>query len=85
VGGHSRTGVSKVGQDGSFDLLNTLILGSVELGFFPDLDVEIPLVPVDYVSGAVVQLASQQNSWGHAFHLVNPHPNALGRAVQPLV
>jgi len=74
VGGHSCTGVSKVGQDGSFDLLNTLILGSVELGFFPDLDVEIPLVPVDYVSGAVVQLASQQNSWGHAFHLVNPHP-----------
>ena len=34
----------------------------------------IPLVPVDYVSGAVVQLASQQNPWGHAFHLVNPHP-----------
>ena len=74
VGGHSQTGVGKVGQDGSFDLLNTLIQGAVHLGLFPDLDVEIPLVPVDYVSRAVVQLASQQDSWGQAFHLVNPHP-----------
>ena len=74
VGGHSQTGVSKVGQDGSFDLLNTLIKGSVELGLFPDLDVEIPLVPVDYVSSAVVNLASQRSSWGKAFHLVNQQP-----------
>jgi thioester reductase-like protein len=74
VGGHSQTGVSKVGQDGSFDLLNTLIQGAVELGLFPDLAVEIPLVPVDYVSSAVVQLAAQQDSWGQAFHLVNHHP-----------
>ena len=74
VGGHSRTGVSKAGQDGSFDLLNTLIKGSIELGLFPDLNVEIPLVPVDYVSGAVVHLASQRESWGKAFHLVNQRP-----------
>lgn len=76
VGGHSQSGVSKVGQDGSFDLLNALIKGSVELGLFPDLEIEIPLVPVDYVSRAVVHLASQQNSWGQAFHLVNPRPMA---------
>ena len=74
VGGHSQTGVSKVGQDGSFDLLNALIKGSVELGLYPELDVEIPLVPVDYVSSSVVHLASQQNSWGKAFHLVNRRP-----------
>jgi len=74
VGGHSQTGVSKVGQDGSFELLNALIKGSVELGLYPELNVEIPLVPVDYVSSSVVHLASQRNSWGKAFHLVNRRP-----------
>jgi len=74
IGGHSRTGVSKVGQDGSFDLLNTVIKGSLELGLFPDLEVEIPLVPVDYVCSAVVQLSLQQSAWGRAFHLFNPRP-----------
>jgi hypothetical protein len=44
------------------------------LGKCPTFDIQITLVPVDYVCEATVHLASQEKSWGRAFHFFNPAP-----------
>lgn len=43
------------------------------MGSMPDMNCEITLVPVDYVSRSVVHLSQQPDSIGKAFHLNNPH------------
>jgi hypothetical protein len=37
------------------------------------------MVPVDYVSRAMIHLSLQQKSWGRAFHFFNPAPIAWRR------
>jgi amino acid adenylation domain-containing protein/thioester reductase-like protein len=58
------------------DFLCGLIKACVELGMAPDLDLPVEVVPVEYVSGAVVRLSLRPESLGQAFHLVSP---AVGR------
>ena len=68
--GHSKTGICN-----TEDLFCRMIKGCIQLGMNPDFgDSTEDLTPVDYVSGAIVHLASQENSLGKAFHLLNPHP-----------
>jgi len=70
--GHSRTGaISDIG-----DNLPPLLKGCILLGKFPALDIEVTMVPVDYVSGAMIHLSRQEKSWGRAFHFFNPAPIA---------
>lgn len=37
----------------------------------------LDILPVDYVSKAIVHLSRNKESWGKAFHLVHPHPVSL--------
>lgn len=63
-------------QTGAFnpnDFLYRSILACIQLGSVPVGDVEFDLVPVDYVSRAIVYLSEQRDSWGQTFHLVNRH------------
>jgi thioester reductase-like protein len=55
------------------DSLCSLIKGCIQIGKFPTLDIPITVVPVDYVSQAVIHLSLQEKSLGKAFHLFNPH------------
>jgi thioester reductase-like protein len=73
--GHSRTGAI---NDMS-DILPLLLKGCILLGKYPAFDIEVTLAPVDYVSQAMVHLASQEKSWGRAFHFFNPAPIAWRR------
>nr|VFJ49400.1 MAG: HAD-superfamily phosphatase, subfamily IIIC/FkbH-like domain-containing protein/thioester reductase domain-containing protein [Candidatus Kentron sp. FW] len=66
---HTRTGC--IHTD---DLLNRAITGSIGLGKIPDKKFLDNMVPVDYVSHAMVHLSRQTGSWGKTFHLVNPQP-----------
>lgn len=68
--GHSKTGAN---NDMS-DILPLLLKGCIVAGKFPTLDIKITLVPVDYVSRAMVHLAGTQAAWGRAFHLFNHAP-----------
>ena len=65
-------GNSKTGINGNFqDFLCILLKGCIQLKKFPDLNTQIDIVPVDYVSGAIVGLSQQKNHAGKVFHLIN--------------
>jgi len=55
------------------DSLCSLIKGCIQIEKFPTLDIPITVVPVDYVSQAVIHLSRQEKLLGKAFHLFNPH------------
>lgn len=65
-------GNSKTGINGNFqDFLCILLKGCIQLRKFPDLNTQIDIVPVDYVSQAIVGLSQQKNHAGQVFHLIN--------------
>lgn len=76
ITGHSKTGASKTD-----DLACRMIEGFVHMGSAPDLDVQLSLTPVDYVSSAIVHLSKQPSSLGKAFHLVNLQPLHLSKLI----
>ena len=76
VTGHSHTGIGN-----PEDLLNRLIKSLIQLGMSPELDLQIDMTPVDYVSQAIVYLSTQFKSLNRAFHLVNPTPFHLADLV----
>jgi amino acid adenylation domain-containing protein/thioester reductase-like protein len=69
IGGHSRTGAANAD-----DLLGSLTRLCLALNCVPELDLNADVVPVDYVSGAIVALSRQPESFGKVFHLANPSP-----------
>lgn len=77
VSGDSRTGVWKTD-----DFVCRMIKGCILLGKAPDFGHEVNLVPVDYVSRAIVMLSFNRHSVGKAFHLVNPYPGSLDEVVE---
>jgi amino acid adenylation domain-containing protein/thioester reductase-like protein len=80
VSGHSNTGVFNAN-----DLVYKLIIGCVQLGSVPDRDIQEDIMPVDYVSRAIIHLSKQQQYLGQAFHLVNNqllHTNTLLQVIQ---
>lgn len=54
------------------DLLGTLVQAGIHLEKFPTADTTLNLIPVDFVSQAIVHLAQQPQSNGQIFHLCNP-------------
>jgi amino acid adenylation domain-containing protein/thioester reductase-like protein len=56
----------------SRDWFWALLKACVQLGSVPDIDFQVDLTPVDYVSNAIVYLSQQQELRGKNFHLVNP-------------
>jgi thioester reductase-like protein len=44
------------------------------LGTAPDLDVAANIVPVDFVSAAVVHISKNPHNWNQVYHLENPSP-----------
>jgi amino acid adenylation domain-containing protein/thioester reductase-like protein len=69
IGGERRSGIGH-----TKDLVWAMIKGCIQLGSAPQIELAVDLAPVDYVSGAIVQLASQPALLGRSFHLSNPHP-----------
>ncbi|NCJ07045.1 amino acid adenylation domain-containing protein [Synechococcales cyanobacterium C] len=79
VTGHSQTGVAN-----PEDLLSRLLISLIQLQCAPQIQLRVDMTPVDYVSRAIVALSQQPQSWGKAFHLVNPYPLALDELVSCL-
>lgn len=71
VTGHSQTGVWNHN-----DLLCQIIKGWIQLQSVPDGEIQrqLDLTPVDYVSRAIAYLSRQPGVIGQSFHLVNPEP-----------
>ena len=69
IAGDSRTGVSNLN-----DFACRYIKGCIQLGRIPEGEEDLDIVPVDFVSQAIVHLSLQKESAGKVFHLVNPQP-----------
>jgi glutamate racemase len=85
VSGHTGTGAG-----GTDDAFWHFIRASVEIGAVPDpadagsWGTEVDLVPVDYVAGALVHLASRPEAIGHTHHLVMPRTTPIVAVIDAL-
>jgi thioester reductase-like protein len=80
------SGSSVTGALNPLDLVTLLLLGIIELKAFPkDLDKEIDLAPVDYISKAIVFISRQERALGKAFHLYNNQPSSFSQLMKCLV
>ena len=68
------SGDSRSGSWNNADMMSTLGRASLLVGAVPALDVQVDLVPVDFVSRAIVHLSQRPDSLGQRFHLNNPRP-----------
>ncbi len=64
ISGHSQNG--SWNED---DLMFSLLDATLTLGSAPDLDVILDIVPVDYVTDAVIYISSQPDPFGKIYHL----------------
>jgi amino acid adenylation domain-containing protein/thioester reductase-like protein len=78
------TGQSQTGVWNPNDLLCQIIKGWIQLESVPDREIEreLDLTPVDYVSKAIVHLSRQKDSTGQSFHLSNPQPLPVQKLVE---
>jgi thioester reductase-like protein len=55
------------------DFFSRLIMGSIQSGYFPHLPTQrLEYVTVDYVSAAILHIASRPENLGRAYHIVPP-------------
>jgi amino acid adenylation domain-containing protein/thioester reductase-like protein len=64
IAGHSRSGVWN--ED---DLICNMVKACITMGAVPDLSIMLDIVPVDYVSKAIVHISQNRKSLGKAFNL----------------
>ncbi|WP_254564926.1 non-ribosomal peptide synthetase [Oscillatoria sp. HE19RPO] len=76
ITGHSQTGACNIN-----DFVHRIIGGCIQLGSAPNWNTEVEMVPVDYVSRAIVHLSQQPESMGKNFHLVNSQTLPWGEFV----
>jgi thioester reductase-like protein len=69
VSGHSVSGAWNTDN-----LISSMTRACVLLGSVPNLDVIVNIVPVDFVSGAIVHLSRDSKNLGKVYHLDNPEP-----------
>ncbi|RAH59463.1 hybrid NRPS/PKS enzyme [Aspergillus piperis CBS 112811] len=70
ISGHSQTGAAN-----AWDLLSALFVESIKLGYAPEVEGwRAEMTPVDFVSKAIVHLASQTHAEQTVFHLGDPNP-----------
>ncbi|MEM9542550.1 MAG: thioester reductase domain-containing protein [Cyanobacteria bacterium P01_E01_bin.42] len=84
--GHSKTGIA-----GNLkDILYLAIKACIAMGKFPDVDTTLNIVPMDYVSQAIVSLSQQSGSIAQqspeqiSFHLLNPQPIPWKKLIQEI-
>lgn len=76
ISGHSQTGAFNAN-----DFLYRLIIGCIQLGYAPIADLELDLIPVDYVSQAIIYLSNQSTSFKNTFHLIQSHSFSVQQLV----
>ncbi|KAH6606911.1 linear gramicidin synthase subunit d [Trichoderma cornu-damae] len=70
ISGHSDTGAAN-----TYDLVNALIVESLQLGQAPDIpDWVVEMTPVDFVSKAIIALADHAQSQQLVYHIGDPSP-----------
>lgn len=65
------TGTPKDGVWKLEDLISRSIVGCIQMGCLPEIEVNLHLTPVDYVAAAIIHIAFQSGSENRAFNLLN--------------
>ena len=69
------SGHSVSGSTNTYDLLNAIIVESLQLGFAPEVDGWLAeMTPVDFVSNAIITLANHPDTKQRLYHLGDPNP-----------
>jgi amino acid adenylation domain-containing protein/thioester reductase-like protein len=66
------TGQADNGVTSTNDALLMLIKGCIQLGFAPDLNEKITMLPIDFVSAATVKISLTYPNQPHVYHLDHP-------------
>jgi thioester reductase-like protein len=74
IGGDTRTGYWN-----KEDFLCRMIRGSIQLGLYPDIAMDLPFVPVDAAARSIVALSRQPASGADIFHLMAAEPLSFSR------
>ena len=70
ISGHSATGAAN-----AWDLLTALLVESIHLGYFPEVEGwRAEMTPVDFVSKSIIHLSNQTQAQQELFHLGDPMP-----------
>ena len=77
IGWHTKTGVFN-----DKDLACGILGGCLEMKAFPELDMVVNIVPIDYVTRAMLHLSGQFDSIGKAFNLGSPYPLQWNQTVE---
>ncbi len=74
ISGHGYSGASN-----ARDFITALMVGAIRLGSAPEMSGwMIEMTPVDFVSGAILEISDRPREWGQTFHLANPERVSAG-------
>ena len=68
------SGEFRTGTYAPRDFLSSMLIGSLQMGAFPDFDWPIPMLAVDVAARMVAGLIGGRNTLGQIYHVVHPHP-----------
>jgi thioester reductase-like protein len=71
------TGDRRLGACNTETAICSLFKMIAETGLAPDIPLPLDFVPVDYVAGAIVHIATGRAATREAYHLTNPRPARL--------
>ena len=77
IGGHSTTGIAN-----GKDIIWRIIKGSIQMKYLPEIDLDLDLIPVDYVSQNIVALSTHNDPNNQTFHLNHPQPIPWNQVVE---
>jgi thioester reductase-like protein len=81
----SITGHTITGACNPRDFLSQFIRACIQLSCVPDVEAKINMVPVDYISKALIALSTLDEVVGRRFHLINLQPTQLHELLECLI
>lgn len=54
------------------DFLWLIIMASIKVGVIPNIDMNVNVMPVDFVSSAVIELSNHHVKYGTSYNIINP-------------
>ena len=60
------------------DMISRTLVGCIQMRSVPEMNISLPLTPVDFVSSAIANISTQTKATGKQFNLINKHLTNTG-------
>ena len=60
------------------DMISRTLVGCIQMRAVPEMDISLPLTPVDFVSNAIANISCQSGAIGKQFNIINKHLTNTG-------